>query len=181
MPASKTVTWEELRVGLMVVVALLILTFFVFYATTGRPWFASEVHYATYLPDVGGLQRGSPVRLVGFAVGTVDSVGLSEFRNDPTRHAAVRFRVYQQYADDIRTDSVASVTTEGLLGESVLELTRGMKGAPVPDDGVVVGSQRGSVKQIVQNVEQLTAELRALVVDIHRDPKKYLHMKISLF
>ncbi len=181
MPASKAVTWAELRVGLLVVATILVLGFFVIYATTGRPWFASQVHYVTYLPDVGGLQRGSPVRLVGFAVGSVETVGLSEFRDDPTRHAAVRFRVYEQYAEDIRTDSEASVTTEGLLGEGVLELTRGMKGTPVPDDGVVAGVQRGSMKQIVQNVEKLTAELRALVVDVHRDPKKYLNMKISLF
>jgi len=181
MPASKAVTWAELRVGLLVVAAILVLGFFIIYATSGRPWFASEVHYVTYLPDVGGFQRGSPVRLVGFAVGSVEEVGLSEMRDDPKRHAAVRFRVYQQYADDIRTDSEAFVTTEGLLGESVLELTRGVKGEPIAEGGVVTGVERGSMKQVVQNMENLTGELHALVADIRKDPKKYLNMKISLF
>lgn len=181
MPASKAVTWAELRVGLLVVAAILVLGFFIIYATSGRPWFASEVHYVTYLPDVGGFQRGSPVRLVGFAVGTVESVGLSEFRDDPTRHAKVVFRVRNQYTDDVRSDSEAYVTTEGLLGESVLELTRGMTGAPVPPDGVVTGSRRGNMKDIIENTEKLTAELRLLAADIRKDPKKYLNMKLSLF
>ncbi|HSC78623.1 MAG TPA: hypothetical protein VLB32_08665, partial [Candidatus Acidoferrales bacterium] len=85
------------------------------------------------------------------------------------------------YADDIRSDSEAYVTTEGLLGQSVLEITRGMTGTPVAEGGEVHGSKRGSVKQIVDNTERLTQELRQLVADIRKDPKKYLNAKISLF
>lgn len=181
MPASKTVTWAELRVGLMVLASLAVFGVFVFAATQGRDLFASKHRYVTYLPDVAGLQAGSPVRLVGFAVGTVEEVGLSEMRNDPKHHAAVTFLVYSEYGTDIRSDSVAFVTTEGLLGQSVLELTRGVTGEPVPEGGVVTGVERGNMKQVVQNMENLTGELRALVADIRRDPKKYLNMKISFF
>ncbi|MCI0401944.1 MAG: hypothetical protein L0212_00290 [Acidobacteria bacterium] len=63
----------------------------------------------------------------------------------------------------------------------MLELTRGMAGAPIPPEGVVTGSRRGSVKDIVDNTEKLTAELRLLAADIRKDPKKYLNMKLSLF
>ncbi len=181
MRASKEVSWGELRVGLFVIMALGMASVFVFYLTQAGAFFTREVRYVTYLPDAAGLEKGAPVRLVGFAVGTVDDVGLSEFRDDPTRHAKVLFRVRHQYQDDIRSDSEAYVTTEGLLGQSVLELTRGMKGEPVPAGGEVHGSQRGSIKQIVENVQRLTAELRQLVADIRKDPKKYLNAKISLF
>lgn len=181
MPASRTVTWAELRVGLMVLASLAVFGVFVFAAAQGRELFASKTRYLTYLPDVAGLQPGSPVRLVGFAVGTVEEVGLSEIRDDPKRYAAVTFLVYSQYENDIRSDSEAFITTEGLLGQSVLELTRGVQGEPVPDGGVVRGVERGSMKQVVQNMENLTGELRALVADIRKDPKKYLNMKISFF
>ncbi len=181
MPSSRQVTWAELRVGLLAVAAVAVLFALVFYATQDRPLFAARTSYVTYLPDVAGLQPGSPVRLVGFPVGKVEEVGLSAFPQDPTRHAAVYFSVYSEYANDIRADSTAFVTTEGLLGQSVLELTRGVQGEPLPPEGEVPGDERGSVKQIVQNVEQLTGELNALVQDIRRDPKKYLNMKISLF
>ncbi|MGH9803876.1 MAG: MlaD family protein [Candidatus Acidiferrales bacterium] len=181
MRAQRTVTWAELRVGLMVLASLAVISAFVFAAGQGREFFVSKNRYVTYLPDVAGLQAGAPVRLVGFTVGAVEEVGLSEMRDDPKRHAAVRFQIYTRYAPDIRTDSEAFVTTEGLLGQSVLELTRGVKGEPIADGGVVAGVQRGSMKQVVQNMENLTGEMHALVADIRKDPKKYLNMKISLF
>jgi len=180
MHTSKQVSWAELRVGLFVLMALGMASVFVFYMTqTG--FFSRETRFVTYLPNAAGLENGAPVRLVGFAVGTVEKVDLSEFRDDPKRHAKVVFRVRDDYVEDIRTDSEAYVTTEGLLGESVLELTRGMTGAPVPPDGVVTGSRRGSVQDIIENTEKLTAELRLLAADIRKDPKKYLNMKLSLF
>jgi phospholipid/cholesterol/gamma-HCH transport system substrate-binding protein len=151
MRAQRTVTWAELRVGLMVLATLAVLGVFVFAATQGGELFVSKNHYVTYLPDVAGLQAGSPVRLVGFTVGAVEEVGLSEFRIDPNRHAAVRFHLYSRYASDIRSDSEAFVTTEG------------------------------SMKQVVRNMEELTAEMHALVADMRRDPKRYLNMKISVF
>jgi ABC-type transporter Mla subunit MlaD len=154
---------------------------FVFYMTQTSAFFSKEERYVTYLPDAAGLENGAPVRLVGFAVGTVESVGLSEFRDDPKRHAKVTFRVRDKYTDDIRTDSEAYVGTEGLLGESVLELTRGMTGEPIPPGGVVTGSKRGNMKDVIENTEKLTAELRLLAADIRKDPKKYLNMKLSLF
>lgn len=181
MRAQRTVTWAELRVGLMALTSLVVFGVFVFAASQGREFFVSKNHYTAYLPDVAGLQAGSPVRLVGVTVGAVEEVGLSEMRDDPKRHAAVRFRVYSQYAPDIRADSEAFVTTEGLLGQSVLELTRGVKGEPIAEGGVVRGVERGCMKQVVQNMENLTGELHALVADIRKDPKKYLNMKISLF
>jgi phospholipid/cholesterol/gamma-HCH transport system substrate-binding protein len=181
MHTSRQLRWAELRVGVLMVVALAAASVFVFYLTQGGALFARQASYVTYLPDVAGLEPGAPVRMAGLVVGSVERVDLSEFRDDPRRHAKVTIRVRRDYADDIRTDSEASVTTEGLLGQSVLELTRGMKGEPIPPGGVVPGVERGSMKQIVQNVERLTAEMRALVADIRKDPKKYLNMKITLF
>lgn len=181
MHASKQVSWAELRVGLFVLMALGMASVFVFYMTQAGAFFADETRYVTYLPYVDGLGLGAPVRLVGFTVGTVENVELSEFRDDPTRHAKVTFRVRDKYTEDILTDSEAYVTTEGLLGESVLEITRGMTGTPVPPDGVVTGSRRGSMKEIIENTEKLTAELRLLAAEIRKNPKKYLNMKLSLF
>jgi len=180
MHTSRQVSWAELRVGLFVLMALGMASVFVFYMTQAG-FFVRETRYVTYLPYADGLGIGAPVRLVGFAVGTVENVELSEFRDDPTRHTRVTFRVRNQYTDDVRSDSEAYVTTEGLLGESVLELTRGMTGTPIPPDGVVIGSKRGSMKEIIENTTKLTAELRLLAADIRKDPKKYLNMKLSLF
>lgn len=166
MPARKQITWAELRVGLFVLAALAIVATFVFYVTGEGELFARRVSFRTYLPDVAGLKAGAPVRLAGVEVGTVQQVGLSEFREDPDRNTQVFFRVQEQFHDDIRADSEAFITTEGLLGESVLEITRGHTGERIPPDGIVPGTQRGNIKQIVQNVDQITGDVRGLIADV---------------
>jgi phospholipid/cholesterol/gamma-HCH transport system substrate-binding protein len=166
MPARKQVSWAELRVGVFVLATVAILATFVFYVTGGGRVFTRQVHYTTYLPDVSGLSAGAPVRLVGVEVGTVIDVGLSEFPDDRFRAAVVRFRVSQNHQKNIRQNSEAFITTEGLLGESVLELTRGTEGDPIPAGGMVRGVQRGNIKQVVQNVDQITGDVRGLIADV---------------
>lgn len=166
MPARKAVTWTELRVGLFVLAAVAVLATFIFYVTGEGALFAREVELKTYLPDVSGLKSGAPVRLAGFEVGTVKSVGLTDFRQDPTRKAVVQFRVREEFQDYIRDESEAFITTEGLLGESVLEIDPSLTGNVLPPGGIVPGSQKGNIKQIVQNVDEITGDIRVLTADI---------------
>ncbi len=168
MPARKALTWTELRVGAFVLFAVVLVAVFVFYVTGEGALFARHMELKTYLPYVSGLESGAPVRLAGVEIGTVKRVRLSEFRDDPSRHAEITFSVNRSYQDDIRTDTRAYTTTEGLLGESVLELTRGVSGTPIPADGtgVVTGEVRPGIKEIVQNVGTITDDIRVVTADI---------------
>lgn len=166
MPTRKAVTWAELRVGLLVLITLAIVATFVFYVTGEGLLFADKVSFRTYLPDVAGLKPGAPVRLAGFEVGTVQSVGLADFSQDPARKTQVQFQIQQKYRDYVRTESNAFITTEGLLGESVLEIEPALAGEMVPLGGVVPGTQRGNIKEIVNNVNRITADVRDLVADV---------------
>ncbi len=166
MPARKAVTWAELRVGILVLLTLGIVATFVFYVTGQGQIFARQASFKTYLPDVAGLKPGAPVRLAGFEVGTVQSVGLADFRDDPSRKTEITFRLQQNYRTYIRDDSEAFITTEGLLGESVLEIEPSLSGEMIAEGGVVPGTQRGNIKQIVQNVDHITGDVRALIADV---------------
>ena len=166
MPARKALTWTELRVGAFVLFAVVLVGVFVFYVTGEGALFARQMELKTYLPYVSGLESGAPVRLAGVEIGTVKGVRLSEFRDDPSRHTEITFRVNRSYQDDIRTDTRAYTTTEGLLGESVLELTRGVSGAPIPAGGIVTGEVRPGIKEIVQNVGEITDDIRVVTADI---------------
>lgn len=167
MPRA-VVTWSQLRVGIFVLGALLILAIFIFYVTGGGAVFAPHYNLRTYLSDVGGLNVGSPVRLAGIEVGTVESVRLSEFRQDPKRHVEVLIRVIETYREDIRTDSEAFVTTEGLLGEGVLEITRGIAGEILPGGGVIRGGERPTIKEVVYNAGVITENLQEIVTRINQ-------------
>lgn len=169
MPVRRAITWSELRVGIVVLAALGILATFIFYVTGEGALLARQVTLKTYLPDVAGLKAGAPVRLAGVEIGAVRRVGLSEFVEEPARHTEVIFRVREPFQKEIRTDSEAFITTEGLLGESVLEITRGVAGEPLAmegEEGIVLGTQRGNIKQIIQNVDHITGDIRTLTTDL---------------
>ena len=167
MAARKQVSWAELRVGVFVLATVAILATFVFYVTgKGRALFARQLTYETNLPDVSGLKAGAPVRLAGFEAGTVETVRLGDFRQDPSRKTVVRFHIGHEYGQYMRQDSLAYITTEGLLGESVLEIDPSLTGTVIPPGGVVPGTQKGNIKQVVQNVDRITSDVRAMMADV---------------
>lgn len=161
------VTWAELRVGLLVLFAMTLLAVFVFYVTGGGRFFAERADYTTYLPSVAGLKAGAPVRLMGLRVGSVDSIALRDFHDDPSQRTEVRFHVDLSYQEFIRDNSVAFITTEGLLGESVLEIeTESLAGEVIPSGGLIASAERGDIKRIIQNVDEITSDVRSLTGDL---------------
>jgi phospholipid/cholesterol/gamma-HCH transport system substrate-binding protein len=165
MAPRKTVSWSELRVGLLVMTVAVILGLFVFYGTR-ETLFATKSRYRTFLPDASGLKKGAPVRLAGFEVGTVEAINLARVGSERTRQTEIRFDVRSEYQDYLRSDSLAYITTEGLLGESVLEIDPGMAGTKLAAGAEVPGTQKGNIKQVVMNVEHITGDVRAMMADV---------------
>ncbi|MFQ5817393.1 MAG: MlaD family protein [Terriglobia bacterium] len=166
--ARGVVTWSQLRVGIFVLGASLILATFVFYVTGAGAVLAPHYRLKTYLPDVAGLTVGSPVRLAGVEVGTVERVRLAREREDPKSSVEVVVRVLQAQRDFIRTDSEAFVTTEGLLGEGVLEITRGFSGEILKKDAVIRGGERPTIKEVVYNAGVISDHLQEIVARINQ-------------
>lgn len=64
----------EMKVGIFVTIALLLLTALILQQSWGIDWFSKSVKVVTYLPDVGGLKSGAPVWLAGIEIGRVRKV-----------------------------------------------------------------------------------------------------------
>lgn len=74
MPQKKQVSAAQLKVGIMVTVALLLLAALILQQSWGVAWFTPSVKAITYLPNVGGLKPGAPVWLAGIEIGKVRKV-----------------------------------------------------------------------------------------------------------
>jgi phospholipid/cholesterol/gamma-HCH transport system substrate-binding protein len=74
MPLKKQVSLAEMKVGIFVTIALLLLSALILQQSWGINWFRKSVKAMTYLPDVGGLKSGSPVWLAGIEIGRVRKV-----------------------------------------------------------------------------------------------------------
>jgi phospholipid/cholesterol/gamma-HCH transport system substrate-binding protein len=178
MAQRQQITWGELRVGIFVLIGLLLLGVGIFYVT-GSAVFGERYQLVTYLPEVDGLNVGGPVSLDGVQVGSVQSIRMAEPRPgvvpDPTRSVEVWINVSRDYQEYIRTDSSASLVTQGFLGERTVTVSRGFTGSILQDGQELPGIEEKAVRAIMdrgadllQNLNVLSTEVNSMVTDLRR-------------
>ena len=169
MAQRKQVSWSELRVGLFVLVGLFLLAVGIFYVT-GQSILGPKYRLITYLPEVEGLSTGAPVRLDGVEIGNVDAIRITQRTEnkplDPKRNIQVTMRIDKDFQKEVRTDSVASLVTEGLLGNRYVTIRRGFTGTPLNDQEEVKGQEEKAIKQVVERSADVLGNLSALSVQI---------------
>ncbi len=74
MATKQAVSISEMKVGIVVTIALFLLALIILQQSWGVSWLAKTVKAVTYLPDVGGLKPGAPVWLAGIEIGKVTNV-----------------------------------------------------------------------------------------------------------
>jgi len=173
MPQRREIRWSELKVGIVALASIILFAIAVFLITGQTGFFAETVVYYTYTPDAGGLRDGAVVRLAGVDVGTVRTVTLS---GRPALNEAVEIvmEVNERFAGDIRTDSQVILGTQGVLGDSYVNMSRGTEaGEPVPPGGTVPFRETaaftelvGGSRDLLDNLNVLTTRLNSIVETI---------------
>jgi hypothetical protein len=113
MPKSKQVSWAQLRVGLLVIVAITIFGVLIF-LMTGQGFFQRKYTLFVFTDSAGGLRVGDPVRLAGIDAGNVRHISISE-SHDPNRAVRIEMHLQRHYQTEIRLDSVATMAAEAAL------------------------------------------------------------------
>ena len=70
-----------------------------------------------------GLKAGAPIRMGGIDIGHVESVGYGKDPADSTVY--VSLDIVESEAGRIRTDSKVRIVNKGLLGDKMIEITKG--------------------------------------------------------
>jgi len=131
MPSKEKVNLAQLRVGILGIVALSCIALIIFLLTGNTRWFEKQVPLHVYTSDAAGLTGGAPVRINGIGAGKVDNVVLSGDRN-PARVIRVDFDVDEPMLKQIPEDSIASISSDNLLGSTkFLQITKGTSGQAV--------------------------------------------------
>ncbi|MGH9774589.1 MAG: MlaD family protein [Candidatus Acidiferrales bacterium] len=168
MAQHKQVSWTELRVGLFVLFAMIVVVLAIFYVTGSAGIFGGKYTVYTYLPEVDGLQVGAPVALAGVDIGNVQDIVLNPHPTGPADNIELVLRINKKYSEYVRTDSNASLITEGLLGNRYVTIERGHTGAVIPPNGIVPGKEEVAIKQIVERGADLVQNLGALSVQVRQ-------------
>ena len=71
MASKEKVSWAQLKVGILALVALFFVVLLIFLLTGNLKFFVKEVPLHTYVDDAASLIEGAPVRINGIGAGNV--------------------------------------------------------------------------------------------------------------
>jgi phospholipid/cholesterol/gamma-HCH transport system substrate-binding protein len=138
-----------LRVGGLVAGAVAVGFMVIWILGSEGMMFASARSYQVAFRDVGGLREGAVVRLGGLQVGDVTEIRFAP-RADGGAQLVVSLRVRDEYVERVRADSLARISSQGLLGDKLIEITLGSAAAPaVEDGGWLVGEVPGDPNRLI--------------------------------
>ena len=108
--ANKTST---IKIGIFIFIGIAILIIAVFLLGDKNAMFKSTFDVKGYFRDIQGLRSGAIVRLSGIDVGSVKKI---QIMSDTTGRVEVVMSLVKDIKRFVRTDSKASIETEGLSG-----------------------------------------------------------------
>lgn len=136
------------KVGVFVVIGALASLALLFVLADRQGYFEAKSDLLTESPTGADLRPGMAVKLSGFKIGQVRRVSLNE-----QGRVDVLMRIEDRYLHWIRADSRASVSREGLIGDSYLSVTGGDPKFPALKDGdVLTFEQTPGLADIAQDL-----------------------------
>jgi len=160
----------SLSVGAFALVSFVALAVAIVSLSTRSGVWAPRYRLIGYFDNVQGLIGGAPVWLAGRPVGRVESVRFGT-RPDGRPALQVVMQIDEEVRERIRSDSVASIGTIGLLGDRYVEISIGTSAANPLEDGAELatltpldlGSVVGKGTQALDNISKLAGNLNVLV------------------
>jgi phospholipid/cholesterol/gamma-HCH transport system substrate-binding protein len=114
-------------IGLFVVGGLLLFGIGMFLIGDRHQAFARHTEYYSEFVNLAGLSSGATVRVGGMDAGQVLAISVPD---SPSSRFRVKWRIDSKLSALVRTDSVATISTEGVVGGTFLSVRPGSAQAP---------------------------------------------------
>jgi phospholipid/cholesterol/gamma-HCH transport system substrate-binding protein len=160
---------NKIKLGIFVSLGLVALIIAIYFIGEKQLLFQNTFRLSGVFTDVGGLQPGNNVRLSGISIGTVESISLI---SDTT--VRVEIVINESSRKFIKKDAIATIGSEGLIGNKVLVINPGTGGKesienndviqtaqPIDVDDIMV-----SLKTTIDNTAIITGDLAKISTNI---------------
>ena len=150
------------KVGVFMLVILAILGFFVLKIEDVKFRSGETKKVAAVFNSVAGLDNKSTVRVAGVRVGKVTDIRLR-----PDGRAEVEMEIDKDV--QLHSNSSASVSSLGLLGEKYVELNPGTPNAPLLSDQqktVLPGTQPATIDQVTNQISDIATDVKAITASL---------------
>ena len=136
--------------GVFVVAGLALFTVGLFMIGDRQMAFAKKVTIYTEFNKITGLQPGAIIRVSGAKAGTIKQILPP---NRPSEKFRVELEITEELHPLVRTDSIATIETEGLVGGSYLGIGTGSDTAPIaPRDSTIPGKEPFEISDLMQQM-----------------------------
>jgi phospholipid/cholesterol/gamma-HCH transport system substrate-binding protein len=116
-------TSSKIRLGIFITLGLAVFIVGIYFIGSQQHLFSKTFRLSGVFRDVSGLQAGNNVRFSGINVGTVDNINVVSDSS-----VRVEIRIEESTRKFIKKDAVASIGSEGLMGNKVLIINPGTGG-----------------------------------------------------
>ena len=164
MPSQKQLKWSQLRVGITVIIASLTLAVLLFLMSGTAGLFTRRITLISYFDNAEGLRPGAPVRLSGVDIGNVTKIMIVNLPDRRLTPVQVTMRVSTKYHYGLHRDSMTSLDTAGVLGETYLDIDSSEAVGPEARDGDTLPTQvHPDFNQVVRASQSTLQNMDALL------------------
>lgn len=153
---------------MLVSVALLIALLFLMTSASGLNFFAKTLSAKVYFDNASGVKVGAPVDLEGVTIGEVKKVIIT---TDPARKLTpveLILKLSPRYKTSLHKDSVVSLQTAGVLGDTVVDINSQTATGPELQDGDELKTRdTPSIQDVVKSSQDTVKSLNEILPKIN--------------
>jgi phospholipid/cholesterol/gamma-HCH transport system substrate-binding protein len=146
---SEEMSSRYLLVGVFILAGVALFALGIFLVGNRHEAFSRHLLLYSEFADVDGLTNGSKVRVGGMDAGQVTKIHVPD---SPRSQFRVQMRINEQLHGLVRTDSVVTIDTEGVVGETFLSIHPGSPGAAIAQaDSILRSKPPINISDLVTN------------------------------
>jgi|SRR6478672_2311037 phospholipid/cholesterol/gamma-HCH transport system substrate-binding protein len=169
MKRSSFITWDQLKVGVLMAIAILIIGVAILKLGQAGNLFGKRYRLVSYIGNASGLRVGGPVTVAGQLAGSIKEIRFLPPDADTTRNLELVVEINYSVRDQVRQDSRAKIATLGLLGDKVYDVSVGTpKFRPLHEGDTLIVVPAMDYEAVVRQASGAITE----VVGLTRDLKK---------
>lgn len=168
----------EIKVGLFVAVATALFVTLVIILGSEEALFDKRYDLHAVFGDAGGVRPGASVYVAGLDCGVVSDVefayddeenkSVGGGKEQPRWKVRVDLSVREACRDRIRQDSVATIASQGLLGDKTISITiGGLDANPMHDGHRLLSKDPAELSYIIDNSREIVDGLKSAVAKIN--------------
>ena len=147
---------RDWTIGVFLIAGVILFSIGIFLIGSQRKTFSQDFEVYTEFADLNGLMKGAMVQVAGSRAGEVSDIFVPD---SPDGRFRIRLRIEERFHSLVRTDSVAVIVTEGVMGDKFVQVRTGSAQVAEVTPGATLPSKVSfDIGQMMEKSAQLLDE-----------------------